>query len=107
MYRKVPISLHCKSNLTLVSNACEAALISLYYAPYGLNELQLNLSTQRPSWGQKKVAIVERFKLESMHGLSAKTSGHCGEVVISRGSTVQEMHLKFPFNTIGILRMAF
>ena len=28
-------------------------------------------SLQRPPWGQKKVAIVERFKQESMYGLSA------------------------------------
>ena len=55
----------------------------------------------------REVAIVERFKQKSMFQLSAKTSGHCGEVVISRGSTVQEMHFKFPFNMIGILRMAF
>ena len=30
---------------------------------------------QRPSWEQKKVAIVERFKRESMYGLSAQKSG--------------------------------
>ena len=29
-------------------------------------------SLQRPPWGQKKVAIVERFKRESTYGLSAK-----------------------------------
>ena len=32
-------------------------------------------SLQRPPRGQKKVAIVERFKQESMYGLSAKKSG--------------------------------
>ena len=48
----------------------------------------------------REVAIVERLKQKSMFQLSAKTSGHCGEVVISRG-------FKFPFNMIGILRMAF
>ena len=32
-------------------------------------------SLQRPPWGQKKVAIVERFKQESMYGLSAQKSG--------------------------------
>ena len=30
----------------------------------------------------KRVAVVERFKQESMHGLSAKKSGRCREVVI-------------------------
>ena len=55
----------------------------------------------------REVAIVERFKQESMHGLSTIKSGHCGEVAISRGLTVPEMHLKFPFNMIGKLRMAF
>ena len=103
----MPISLHHKSNLTLVSNVREAVLISLVYAPYRLNELQLNIPTQWPPCGQKKVAVVETFKQKSMFQLSAKTSGRCGEVVISRGSTVQEMHLRFPFNMIGILRMAF
>ena len=29
-------------------------------------------SPHRPPWGQKKVAFVERFKQESMYGLSAK-----------------------------------
>ena len=32
--------------------------------------------------------MVERFKQESMYGLSAKNSGPCGEVPISGGSTV-------------------
>ena len=35
------------------------------------------------------MAIVERFKQESMYGLSAKKKcGHCGEVAVSGGSTV-------------------
>ena len=36
------------------------------------------------------VAVVERFKQESMYGLSAgtKTSGRCGEVPVSGSSTV-------------------
>ena len=29
--------------------------------------------------GQKKMAVVERFKRESMYGLSAKRSGRCKE----------------------------
>ena len=32
-------------------------------------------SLQRPPWGQKKVAIVERLKQESMYGLSAQKNG--------------------------------
>ena len=32
-----------------------------------------------------EVAIVERFKQEPMHGLSAKKSGRCREVVVSGG----------------------
>ena len=36
------------------------------------------------------VAVVERFKQESMYGLFAgtKTSGRCGEVPVSGSSTV-------------------
>ena len=36
----------------------------------------------------KKVALVERFKQESMCDLSAKKSGCCREVAVSGGSTV-------------------
>ena len=32
-------SLRCRRNLTSVSNVCEAALISMFRAPNGLNEL--------------------------------------------------------------------
>ena len=32
-------------------------------------------SAQRPPRGHKKMAVVERFKQESMYGLSAKKSG--------------------------------
>ena len=54
-------------------------------------QLQLNLSTT-DTLGQKKVAVVERFKQESMYGLSAKKlavperwpTGRCGEVAVSR-----------------------
>ena len=35
-------------------------------------DIQLNLSTMATLGTQKKVAIAERFKLESMYGLSAK-----------------------------------
>ena len=34
------------------------------------------------------MAVVERFKQESMYELSAKKSGHCREVAVSGGSTV-------------------
>ena len=33
------------------------------------------------------MTIVERFKQESMYGLSAKKSGRCGEMTVSRDST--------------------
>ena len=36
----------------------------------------------------REVAIVERFKQESIYGLSAQKSGRCGEVTVSKGSTV-------------------
>ena len=36
----------------------------------------------------KKVTVLERFKPESMYGLSTKQSGRCGEVVVSGGLTV-------------------
>ena len=36
----------------------------------------------------REVAIVERFKQESMYGLSTKKSDHCREVAVSKGSTV-------------------
>ena len=40
------------------------------------------------------MAIVERFKQESMYGLSAKKKcGHCGEVAVSGGSTVLRFFL--------------
>ena len=38
----------------------------------------------------KKVAVVERFKQESMYALSAKKSGRCREVAVRGGSTVTE-----------------
>ena len=34
------------------------------------------------------MAVVERFKQESIYGLSAIKSGRCGEVAVSKGSTV-------------------
>ena len=35
-----------------------------------------------------EVAVVQRFKQESMYGLSAKKNGRCREVAVSRGLTV-------------------
>ena len=35
------------------------------------------------------MAIVERFKQESMNGLPPNKSGHCREVAVSGGSTVE------------------
>ena len=47
--------------------------------------------TSPQPWGQKKVAVVVRFKQESMCGLSAKKSGYCWEVgvAVSGGVTVK------------------
>ena len=35
------------------------------------------------------MAIVERFKQESMYGLPPNKSGRCGEVAVSEGLTVE------------------
>ena len=37
-------------------------------------------SLQLPAWGQKKVAVVERLKQESMYGLSVKKNSWCRKV---------------------------
>ena len=37
------------------------------------------------------MAVVERFKQESMNGLSAKKSDRCGEQAVSGGSTVPRL----------------
>ena len=50
-------------------------------------------SAQRPPRGHKKMAVVERFKQESMYDLSAKKSGCCREVAVIRGSTVTKLKL--------------
>ena len=39
-------------------------------------------SPQRPPRGHKKMAVVERFKQESMYDLSSKKSGCCREVAV-------------------------
>ena len=38
------------------------------------------------------MAVVERFKQESMYGVSAKKSSLCREVAVSEGSTVITGH---------------
>ena len=52
-------------------------------------------SLQRPPWRQKKVAIVERFKQESMYGLSAKTNDCCTEEAIVERWPLVEVRLYF------------
>ena len=51
----------------------------MFNAPPGIEPLRRKhyslTSPQWPPWGQKKVAIVERFKQEPMYGLSANKSG--------------------------------
>ena len=37
------------------------------------------------------MAVVERFKQESMYELSAQKSGRCGELAVSGGSTVPRL----------------
>ena len=55
-------------------------------------------SPQRTLWRQKKVAVVERFKQESMYGLSAWKNGRCEDVAVSGGSTVYTIVKAFPFS---------
>ena len=50
-------------------------------------------SPKRPPWRHKKVAGVERFKQESMYGLSAKKSGHCREVTVVERWPLLEVRL--------------
>ena len=54
--------------------------------------------------GQKKIAVVERFKRESMYGLSAKNGGRCKEAVVVEvavrgGSTVLQISTTYLFTT--------
>ena len=51
----------------------------------------------------REVAVVERFKQESLYRLSAEKSGPCREIVISRGSTVHnkwstQLYQQFTFD---------
>ena len=57
------------------------------------------------------MAVVERFKQESMYGLFAKKSGCCREVAVSGGSTVTKLKLnhnkvslKLYTNAMGIIK---
>ena len=55
--------------------------------------MQLNLSTTttlgtEESGRCKKVAVVERFKQESMYGMPAKKSVRCRDVAVSTGLIV-------------------
>ena len=47
-------------------------------------KIRVESSSQRTPWGQKNVAIVEKF----MFGLSAEKSGRSREVAVIGGSTV-------------------
>ena len=53
---------------------------------------------QRPPWGQKKVAVENKFKQQSIYGLSAEKIGRCGEVAVGGGLTAagKKVTLKFP-----------
>ena len=51
----------------------------------------MDLSKKRSPQGQKKVAVVERRKQESMYGLSAKKSGRCREIAVRGGSTITKL----------------
>ena len=68
-------------------------------------------SPQRPPRGHKKMAVVERFKQESMYDLSAEKSGRCREMAVIRGSTVtnlklnqNQVSLKLYTNAMGIIK---
>ena len=55
--------------------------------------MQLNLSTTATLGTEKndrrrEVAVVEKFKQESLYCLSATESGRCREMAVSGGSTV-------------------
>ena len=50
--------------------------------------VQLNPFTTATLGKDKKVKVAERFKQESVYGLSTKKSGCCREVTVSGGWTV-------------------
>ena len=64
----------------LVAGVTNGAIINWHTA-------QLNLCTTA-TLGQKKVAVVERFKQELVFELSAKNGGRCREAAVSGGSGV-------------------
>ena len=47
---------------------------------------------------RREVAVVKRFKKESMYGLSAKKSGRCGEVAVNNGG-VRQYNFKMVSNS--------
>ena len=55
----------------------------------------------------KKMALVERFKQESMYDLSAKKSGCCREAAISGGSTVTLPYRVQTFNWMDLTGWCF
>ena len=78
-------------------NTPKVSLLYLFYRKKvkfaDLSILQLNFSTRctlgTEQLGRcRKVAVIERFKQESMYGLSAKNCGRCREVAYSGGKTV-------------------
>ena len=64
-----------------------------------LDEFMIQLkSSTTATLGQKKVAIVERFREGSMYGLSAKKCCLCRGVAVSGGSTVLFLkHFRYLF----------
>ena len=48
-------------------------------------------SVQRPPWGQKKVAIVERMKQKVKVWTVRPKNGRCGEVTVGGDSTVHRI----------------
>ena len=86
-------------NHSFLSNKCLRSIISKvtnnsneFWKTVRLTcfQIQLNVSTA-DTLEQKKMAVVERFKQESMNGLSAKKSDRCGELAVSGGSTVPRL----------------
>jgi len=86
------ITAFCQTNLSQALNQSLQKNSNEFRKTVGLTcfQIQLNLSTA-DTVGQKKVAVVERFKPESMYGLSAQKNGRCRELAVSGGSTVPQL----------------
>ena len=52
------------------------------FVKFCFDKLQSLTSPQLPPWGQKKVAVVERFKQESVFGLSTKKVAFSGDSTV-------------------------